>query len=263
MKRPYRGKSNRAPLVVALGIVCVLGAASWVLVERVAWKNGAYGDYGALLQGAAGSLALILLWYTVHLQQRELRLQRLELRMTRKEMRASRGEQKRLADEAHHQREFMQEQSEREYRPLLRVLLSNQGPRMIKLRNDGAGRAVVWEPRYYEEGREVAPLQRLSSKYVTRPPYHISFDIERLTEQQIVVGYAASLLVVHFQAMTEEQESEFLKDIGRLTIEVRYADVWGKMQPTLRIPLTCLQGIPSGSHRIFTEFEPTPGLGPA
>lgn len=238
-----------------------------VLVTLVPWaapEASGFAAYGALLQGVAGSLALVLVWRTLQLQREELRLQRRELKLTRDEMERSTAEQRRLANEAKEQREFMQEQAELAYRPLLRAILANHGsPRSVYVRNDGAGRAIVATLVYLEDGRVVSPDVRLTGRYKTEQPHHIQFDIERLTEFQVRDGEKTRVFEVRFQGFTAIQEAAFLDDVGRLTVRISYSDVWGRQQRSLRIPLASLKELAPGEHRILLDDLPGVGQEPS
>lgn len=106
--------THRSTLLAVAGLLAVFALP----IPFTLGHPQASSEYGALLQGIAGTLALALLLLTLHLQRQDLALQREELRLTREKMQTNNEEQKRQREQMEGQLAVMKQQADNATRSL-------------------------------------------------------------------------------------------------------------------------------------------------
>lgn len=128
------------------GLLCACIVLSAIVVAVFAGDGeGPLAAWGSVMQGLAGSIALVLVWRTLDLQREELQAQREEMQRQSAEFRESNVQTQRLADNAAKQAENLAKQAKliqaQMDRPIQPFLNFYRGDDEVIVQNDGDGRA--------------------------------------------------------------------------------------------------------------------------
>lgn len=252
---------KRRPLLplwlwVVLAAILVGCLLLTLLVSWAAPDASGFAAYGALLQGVAGSLALVLVWRTLQLQREELKLQRRELVMTRGEMKQSTTEQRRLADQAtaqlehlKRQGELIKEQMDRQIRPVLHAVLSRTPVLDLNVRNDGHDVAIVTRLFWWEDGHEV-DLPSVLETYRQRWRGEFQWSIGHCNTGRVEVREGIQMLRMEMHLIADDART-VLNCLASISLCIEYEDMFGQLQPALTVPLGQFNALRDGQHCLW------------